>query len=491
MMWFMNNFRLSFLLSCLVVVIAFAFAAGSIRAETTAVPAASFDIEFAFDGTGSMGPLIEQARAGASDIMDSVTGVDPGARFAVVVFRDRYYPAPEYEVLTPLTSDRSKLAEGLAGVRSVSGRGPRNTKSEGYNLAFERSVSDASLGWRPGSRKIVVVFGDAEPHGAGTAGLGGCIRREIDPNGLRTQDVLTAMRDAKRTLVMVLGTNDGGATLPCYESITGIVGSGSSATRAGQGDIARVVTGLVFGTLSSVRIHPALPFSLPGAPPRLHLTLTNRSSEVLTVEELSVTLPPGAAVMRSSLGSSASGDGGTVRWPLAHNLAPGGVITATVDVQGLKEGNRRFVAAARARLASAQTPLETFGETRLRVGQTVRVVLARPSGSGSVILRYERGRKRVAGNVPASGSLTVSGPSGRAVTVRVDRARLAAAGGLRLSFSGIVARASGFIRCAPGKRVGVTLVDANLAPDSGGTDTAAVTGAGCDISRRPASVIIP
>ena len=47
---------------------------------------------------------------------------------------------------------------------------------EAYNLVFQNS-SDPATGWRANSRKLVVVIGDAEPHGAGTAGFGGCSSR--------------------------------------------------------------------------------------------------------------------------------------------------------------------------------------------------------------------------------------------------------------------------------------------------------------------------
>ena len=34
-----------------------------------------------------------------------------------------------------------------------------------YNLVFHKSYADATIGWRTGTRKFVVVISDAQPHG--------------------------------------------------------------------------------------------------------------------------------------------------------------------------------------------------------------------------------------------------------------------------------------------------------------------------------------
>src|SRR4051794_34904660 len=84
----------------------------------------------AFDGTGSMGPLIAQAQTDAQAIIDSVRGLDPEARFSVVTFRDPNYPAPEYEILQPFTGNVAAVKRGVGRVRSVLTDSPSNVPSE-------------------------------------------------------------------------------------------------------------------------------------------------------------------------------------------------------------------------------------------------------------------------------------------------------------------------------------------------------------------------
>ena len=118
------------------------------------------DVEIAIDTTGSMGPHPPSARRGK-------LVPDQGARDAeraVVQFKDAG-DTPEYELLQPLTGD----SKAIAHVAHRSGGGGDNP--EAYNVVFRNSYADKAIGWRDGSRKVVVVIGDAEPHGAGQAGL--------------------------------------------------------------------------------------------------------------------------------------------------------------------------------------------------------------------------------------------------------------------------------------------------------------------------------
>src|SRR5439155_14955497 len=125
----------------------------------------------------------------ASKIVTGIRARLPGTRFAVVQFKDSL-ETPEYEVLQSMTGDPKLVAS--AATRMGPGGGGDNP--DAYNVVFRNSYADKSIGWRATSRKLVVVIGDAEPHGAGSAGFSGCLDASADPHALRTPQELVGMK---------------------------------------------------------------------------------------------------------------------------------------------------------------------------------------------------------------------------------------------------------------------------------------------------------
>src|SRR6266545_1793777 len=97
-----------------------------------------------------------------------------------------------------MTGDATKVDNAIDTLTPTGG----GDYPESYNLVFQKST-DPATGWRAGSRKLVVVIGDAEPHGAGTDGFAGCTDHSSDTHALSTKTVLAGMRAAQRTLIMV------------------------------------------------------------------------------------------------------------------------------------------------------------------------------------------------------------------------------------------------------------------------------------------------
>jgi hypothetical protein len=199
-------------------------AAPAARADETAV-----DIEIAIDTTGSMTPSIENAQRDARTIVARTQQSLPNARFAIVQFRDAG-DTPEYEVVQPLTADGGAVAAAIGRLQADGG----GDSPESYNLVFDRAVRDqAALGLRPGSRKLLFVLGDAEPHGAGRAGLTGCADDSADPHGLNTAAVLAALRAGEITLNLILQASSAQTTLRCYQSLAAAAYGNGSATQSG------------------------------------------------------------------------------------------------------------------------------------------------------------------------------------------------------------------------------------------------------------------
>src|SRR4051794_38741730 len=224
-------FRLSFLLAlCSVCVLA---ATGWARAHSAATP---LDVELAIDTTGSMGPSIARIQRDAAKIVDGIRARAPGARVAIVQFKDAE-DTPEYELVQPMTGDAKTVAASVAQL----GPGGGGDNPEAYNVLFRNSYADKAIGWRDGSRKIVVVVGDAEPHGAGTVGFSGCVDGSPDPHQLSTKRELAGMKASGRTLVMIRQAATASASLDCYQTLASAAYSGGRAADAGSGLTATII----------------------------------------------------------------------------------------------------------------------------------------------------------------------------------------------------------------------------------------------------------
>lgn len=201
--------------------------------------AAPIDIEIAIDTSGSMQPSIDQARTDARNLIDGVRRRYPGTRFAITQFRDRTDEL-EYKVEQTFTSDIDLAKLAVARLSAEGGR----DDPEAYNLVFNRSL-DPRLGWRAGSRRLLVVIGDAEPHGAGTAGFSGCRDTSADPRGLSTATELAKLKKARVTLLMVFqSSTKSTASLDCYRSLAAAAYSGGGAFGGGS-DVAAAINRLI------------------------------------------------------------------------------------------------------------------------------------------------------------------------------------------------------------------------------------------------------
>ncbi len=189
----------------------------------------AIDVALVFDTTGSLGAILAEAKETAAELVAEIQRHVPDARFAVAQFKDKG-DTPEYRVEQKMTPSAAAVS---AAVNRLTSRGGGDLP-EAYNLTFRRSISPdrgGPLGWRSFSRKFVVVVGDAEPHGAGAAGIEGCEDTSADRHGLNTADVLSRVSEAGRTLVMVHVENHHAmmlgqppASFECYQGLAKAAG---------------------------------------------------------------------------------------------------------------------------------------------------------------------------------------------------------------------------------------------------------------------------
>ena len=259
-----------------------ALQAGSARSEVGSAAVQATDVLLAFDTTGSMGPSIAAAQRDASTIVSAVGGFAPNTRFAVASFRDRFYPGGQYTLVTPMTGSKAAVSAAIGKLEAVSTTDQvRDQDAEAYNLLFNKSYTDSSIGWRAASRKIVVVIGDAEPHSAGAEGLAGCADTTHDWNNLSTSHELAAMRAAKRTLVMIRQSATATTSLACYATLATLAYEGGAARDGGGQDMGAPVLALLKQAYAPFVVTPQLASAVAGKTNGLTVRIANPNNFAL------------------------------------------------------------------------------------------------------------------------------------------------------------------------------------------------------------------
>ena len=304
----------------MLVLLAAAGATAAYGVSTRFAATAPLDIEIAIDTTGSMGASIRQAQADAKRLVNDIRAKYPGALFAVVQFKDSRDPV-EYQLLQPMTGDATKVD---AAIDTLSAQGG-DDYPEAYNLVFQKST-EATIGWRANSRKLVVVIGDAEPHGAGTAGFAGCRDGSPDPHGLDTKAVLAQMRAAQRTLIMVRQAATATASLDCYKSLAAAAYTGGAARNVGDNliPVVEALIGAAATTPTKTTGTSTGPTTTHNSNAKIHFSFKTYANNVRVVPPLVGRFQLGTATLRGSGvlnpdGSVASG--GVIR-DIDRNTSP-------------------------------------------------------------------------------------------------------------------------------------------------------------------------
>jgi hypothetical protein len=276
-------FRLSFLLALSSVCVL--AATGWARSSGTPL-----DVEVAIDTTGSMGPSIQRIQRDAAKLVTDLQARYPGTRVAVVQFKDAD-DTPEYEVLQAMTSDPKLVVQAVTRI----GPGGGGDNPEAYNVVFRNSYTDKSIGWRAESRKLVVVIGDAEPHGAGSAAFQGCVDASADPHALRTRQELVGMRVNGRSLLFVRQASTATVALQCYESLAAAAYQGGGA-RDAEGDLTGAIEALV---VRAAKVSGIKPTAAPKKTQRSTPTPTKRTPTPTRTRPTDDRTPPRVRALRS------------------------------------------------------------------------------------------------------------------------------------------------------------------------------------------------
>ncbi len=119
------------------------------------------DIYFLCDNTGSMGGVIADMQTNADAIMSDVLASGSDAQFGVGKYRDYPWDSFQYVNQQSITADTTAVQTAIDGWVADEGA----DGAEAWLYALDRIANNpAAMGWRDGSTRIVVMFGDAPGH---------------------------------------------------------------------------------------------------------------------------------------------------------------------------------------------------------------------------------------------------------------------------------------------------------------------------------------
>lgn len=175
--------------------------------HTPAIPPRP-DIVFLSDTTGSMGGVIANVQANATAIMNSVIGSQPDAQFAAAEYKDFNCSIDPfaYRLDQAITANIADVQAGINSWATVPGSGcddPESQVNALYTIA-----TDPATGFRPGSTRIVVWFGDAPGH---------------DPSGGHTLADAIAALQAANIEVIAIPVSDADTGLDSTGQATAVV----------------------------------------------------------------------------------------------------------------------------------------------------------------------------------------------------------------------------------------------------------------------------
>ena len=189
------------------------------------------DLAFVVDTTGSMGSLIAAAQSQMIAMLEELTrAANINLYLGVVEYRD--HPPQDkmlYEVY-PLTEDLQKAQKAIRGLVANGGGDPPEAVLDGVAAACRE------LAWWKHSRRLMVLVGDAPPHGVGMRGdafSNGC------PCG-ETIESVTRLAEEKRITIHALGLTD--AVTGSFSTISYMTGGKFFSTKQTDTAIETIAT---------------------------------------------------------------------------------------------------------------------------------------------------------------------------------------------------------------------------------------------------------
>ncbi len=197
------------------------------------------DILFAFDLSSSMAQTIEEIKMDAVVLINDLSATAEDVQIGISSFStydDVQNLDSEYLLLQAMTKDYVLIENAIESLEVLSG------SDEPYLYVMERSYLDPKIGWRDGSRKLLVIFADEgfqmiEPGGDGVLGTEDDLFFEEVQEELANHDIV----------VVFIGSTDismNSEVLNIWSEFVGEV-NGAAVTLLDGMDVAESVTDVI------------------------------------------------------------------------------------------------------------------------------------------------------------------------------------------------------------------------------------------------------
>jgi Mg-chelatase subunit ChlD len=207
---------------------------GSFARDIQGARKMGLDVVFIIDATSSMAEFLRQVKIKIANLVMSFKTLVPTTRIGLVAYRDR---GDDFVTKTyPLTHKTQQLQQFLQGIEPVGGGDREEAMDEGVRVAVNE------LKWDKGSKKIILIIGDAPPH-----------KQDMQ----KTLDLITKFRTQMGGMAATLDTsvqrNNLSATtvslsvLPEFRQLAE-AGGGESARMVDEEKVIKQMVVLVFGT---------------------------------------------------------------------------------------------------------------------------------------------------------------------------------------------------------------------------------------------------
>jgi hypothetical protein len=205
------------------------------KTVTTPEIAPLADVYFLADTTGSMSDPIANVKANASTILSTIVGGTTDPKFGAGDYKDFPFDAYAFQNAAAVGSSTADVQTAINGWSAGGG----NDGPEGQLYALHRIATDPSVGWRAGSSRFLVWFGDAPGHDPVCPGIwGGAF-------DITTSLVAAELAAAKITVIAIStptgfpnALNDNGGSGFDYASVCG-----TPPTSTNQANIITAATG--------------------------------------------------------------------------------------------------------------------------------------------------------------------------------------------------------------------------------------------------------
>ncbi|MBL6641940.1 MAG: VWA domain-containing protein [PS1 clade bacterium] len=200
------------------------------------------DVVFAIDATGSMVWVHRTVRQRMAQLAEYVRGLVPLARFGIIAYRD--YNDPDFVTRISQPSFDIQKARGFMSGIDAQGGGDH---PEAVTQAL-RDVEGA-IGWRSGAQRVVIIIGDAPPHGR-ELGEAADIAERFKSRGGRLS-LLDSRVEANRALLGRGDPTGSGVDLikkgvmPVFRRLARL-GGGTAATLAAERQLMKTLALLIF-----------------------------------------------------------------------------------------------------------------------------------------------------------------------------------------------------------------------------------------------------